>query len=167
MEALAQRSGVSTGALSQLERGQANPSLQTVQRLATALGLPVTQLLEAAPPADHLVVRADARPRLPAPGDVPAGEAAVRELLTPAGGRLQVIRTEVPPGASNEAGPYRHLGQECVVVLDGRLTVGVGGEVLELGPGDAITYDCTVPHWWANRTDRATVVLGAVTPLAF
>lgn len=167
VEALAMRSGVSTGALSQLERGHGNPSLQTLQRLAGALGLPVVRLLQGATPPDHLVVRADQRPRLPSTSDDPRDVEVLRDLLTPSGGRLQVIRSEVPPGFSNEGRFYRHLGQECVVVLSGCLRVNVGQEVADLSPGDAITYDCTVAHWWSNPWEETTVVLGAVTPLAF
>ncbi|WP_370524076.1 helix-turn-helix domain-containing protein [Cellulomonas sp. APG4] len=167
VEALAQRSGVSTGALSQLERGQGNPSLLTLQRLATALGVPLARLLQGSTPPDHLVVRAGERPRLPAANGDPEGIDVVRELLTPSGGRMQVIRSELPPGFSNEGRSYRHLGEECVVVQQGRLTVGVGDEVVELDEGDAITYDCTVAHWWANRGSGTVVVLGSVTPLAF
>lgn len=167
VEALASRAGVSTGALSQLERGQGNPSLQTLQRLATALSIPLVQLLQGAAGPEHHVVRAGHGPRLPAPSDDTRDSQVLRELLTPSSGRLQVIRSEVPPGFSNEGHSYRHLGQECVVVLTGRLTVSIGQEVVELSEGDTVTYDCTAAHWWANPGTETTVVLGAVTPLAF
>jgi transcriptional regulator with XRE-family HTH domain len=167
VEALASRAGVSTGALSQLERGQGNPSLQTLQRLATALSIPLVQLLQGAAEPEHYVVRAGHGPRLPAPSDDTRDSQVLRELLTPSGGRLQVIRSEVPPGFSNEGRSYRHLGQECVVVLSGRLRVSIGQEIVELSQGDTITYDCTSAHWWANPGTETTVVLGAVTPLAF
>ncbi len=167
VEALASRAGVSTGALSQLERGQGNPSLQTLQRLASALSLPLVQLLQGAAEHEHHVVRAGHGPRLPAPSDDTREPQVLRELLTPSGGRLQVIRSEVPPGFSNEGRSYRHLGQECVVVLSGRLRVSIGQEVVDLSQGDTITYDYTAAHWWANPGTETTVVLGAVTPLAF
>ncbi|WP_079131827.1 helix-turn-helix domain-containing protein [Streptomyces nanshensis] len=167
VEALASRAGVSTGALSQLERGQGNPSLQTLQRLASALSIPLVQLLQGAPEPEHFVVRAGHGPRLPASSDDDRDSQVMRELLTPSGGRLQVIRSEVPPGFSNEGRSYRHLGQECVVVLSGRLRVCIGQEVVDLERGDTVTYDCTVAHWWSNPGSETTVVLGAVTPLAF
>lgn len=167
VEALASRAGVSTGALSQLERGRGNPSLLTLQRLADALSIPLVQLLQGGAEPEHHVVRAGQRPRLPASGDDTRESQVLRELLTPSGGRLQVIRSEVPPGFSNEGRSYRHLGQECVFVLSGRLRVGVGQEIVDLAEGDTITYDCTTAHWWSNPDTETTVVLGAVTPLAF
>jgi transcriptional regulator with XRE-family HTH domain len=45
LEALATRSGVSTGLLSQIERRIGNPSFQTLLRLAHALDIPVAKLL--------------------------------------------------------------------------------------------------------------------------
>ncbi|HMO10888.1 MAG TPA: XRE family transcriptional regulator [Actinotalea sp.] len=166
VEQLAARSGVSTGALSQIERGMGNPALGTLLRLATALGIPVAQLLDGSVAADHLLVRASERPQLVGdPGH--DGAAVVRQLLSPTGGRLQMIRSEVPPHFSNEGRAYRHLGQECVVVLSGSLVVQVGETRVGLGEGDALTYDTSVPHWWANPADEPAVVLGAVTPLAF
>lgn len=167
VEAFAHRAGVSVGAVSQLERGQGNPSLSTLERLAAALGVPVSRLLQDTTRRDFLVVRGDGRPRLPSSDADPYDEEVVRELLSPAGGRLQVIRSELPPGFTNEGRAYRHLGEECVVVLDGTLDVGVGAAVTRLDVGDAITYDCTVPHWWANHGDETAVVLGAVTPFAY
>ena len=57
---LAQTAGVSLGFVSQLERGIGNPSLATISKLAAALGLTVSQLLEEQA-SDFAVVRADAR----------------------------------------------------------------------------------------------------------
>src|ERR1700735_253953 len=45
LDALAARSGVSAGLLSQIERGIGNPSFQTLLRVAHALDIPVAALL--------------------------------------------------------------------------------------------------------------------------
>ncbi|WP_341358863.1 XRE family transcriptional regulator [Georgenia sp. M64] len=164
VEQLAARSGVSAGSVSQLERGQGNPSLSTLTRLADAFGVTVVTLLQDAEHRGEPVVRADHRTLLatldPEPG-------FVRELLTPdLRLPLQVIRTVMPPRYSNEGRPFRHLGTECAHVLEGRLDVVLDGVRHELGAGDTITYDCSRSHWWANPGDEPCVVLGAVTPVA-
>ncbi|WP_265521505.1 helix-turn-helix domain-containing protein [Oerskovia flava] len=168
VEQLADRSGVSLGLVSQLERGQGNPSFQTLTRLADGLGMPLVALLQGAQERVDPVVRASARTRMPdldPSDDDPPG--MVRELLTPhLHLPLQVIRTEMPPGFTNESRPFRHLGLECVHVLSGALLVTLGADRHELGPGDSITYECTQAHWWANLADGPTVVLGSVTPYA-
>ncbi|RKQ84506.1 transcriptional regulator with XRE-family HTH domain [Mycolicibacterium mucogenicum 261Sha1.1M5] len=165
LNALSQRSGVSFGLISQLERGLGNPSFLALKRLAEALGIPISRFLEGGADRDDLVVRADERTLLPVLESEPESQLVVRELLTP--GRrssLQVIRSTLPPGFTNEGKAFRHLGTECVVVESGTLTVVHGERRVELEPGDAMTYPCSVPHWWANMTTEPCVVLGAVTP---
>jgi transcriptional regulator with XRE-family HTH domain len=44
---LAQRAGLAQPAISLIEAGQANPTVQTIQQLANALGCPLAELLKA------------------------------------------------------------------------------------------------------------------------
>jgi transcriptional regulator with XRE-family HTH domain len=165
VQSLADSAGVSFGLVSELERGLGNPSLQSMRRIASALGLSVTQLLES-PTEAVTLVPADRRHTLAAPTDAGGSPQAVRELLTPRGeSAIQLIRSTLPPGFTNERRPFRHIGTECVTVEKGALVVVHGGVRLELGVGDTVTYVCSAPHWWANGHDAETVVLGAVTPL--
>lgn len=164
VQALSERAGVSFGLVSQLERGLGNPSLQSLQRLAAALGMPVGYLLDE-PAAALAVVAKDTRHVMPADPGAPVEQRAVRELLTPRGeSMLQLIRSTLPPGFSNEASPFRHIGTETVTVESGALIVAQGGRRVELAEGDTVTYGCSEAHWWANAADGVTVVLGAVTP---
>lgn len=165
VQQLAEAAGISTGSLSQIERGKGNPSFRTLQKIATALGLRIGDLVEASTGAAHgpMVVRREDRARLQLGFD-----GLVYELLTPnLRGSLEMLQTRIPPGFSNQDNPFGHQGEECVLVMDGDLVVGVGSEVHELSSGDAITYDPSVPHWWANQTDNEATVVGAVTPPSF
>jgi transcriptional regulator with XRE-family HTH domain len=68
-QALAQRSGVARGTLAQLERGEANPTVETLYAIANTLGVPLAELL--ASPADEpgvRVVRAGSGPSVPGGG---------------------------------------------------------------------------------------------------
>jgi len=162
---LSERAKVSFGLISELERGMGNPSIQSLHRLAQALRVPLPKLLTEAT-GDTMVVRAGERSILAPSGDQGAQREVRRELLTPRGqSELQLIRSTLPPGFSNEAMPFRHLGTEAVVVESGVLVVEHGQRRVTLHEGDSITYGCSTPHWWANTTENVTVVLGAVTPL--
>ena len=164
VQSLSEKAGVSFGLVSQLERGLGNPSLQSLQRLAGALGIPVAQLLDE-PAVPLAVVTRAKRHIMPAPADAPAHQRAERELLTPRGeSMLQLIRSTLPPGFTNEASPFRHIGTETVTVESGVLIVCQADRRVELHAGDTVTYGCSAPHWWANGHDGETVVLGAVTP---
>lgn len=162
VEALAAASGVSTGSISQLERGRGNPSVLTLRRLAEALGLPLL-LFTQGPASSGMVVRANARKRLALPDSE-----LVYELLSPnLRGKLEMLRTTVPPGFTNQEKPFVHPGEECVHLLSGTLQVTVGSQQFSLDAGDAITYDPSVPHWWVNSGDEPAVMIGVVTPPSF
>lgn len=164
VHALSEKAGVSFGLVSQLERGLGNPSLQSIQRLANALGIPAGQLLDE-PAGELAVVPAGQGHRMPPIADIPADQQSVRELLTPRGeSMLQLIRSTLPPGFSNEQRPFRHIGTETVTVERGVLVVAQGERRVVLHAGDTVTYGCSEAHWWANGHDETTVVLGAVTP---
>jgi quercetin dioxygenase-like cupin family protein len=48
----------------------------------------------------------------------------------------------------------RHSGREYGYVLSGRLHVTIGFETHELGPGDSISFDSTMPHRLFNSDDE-------------
>jgi DNA-binding XRE family transcriptional regulator/quercetin dioxygenase-like cupin family protein len=60
--------------------------------------------------------------------------------------------TYAPGGSSSGAGVLmRHSGTEYGHVLSGRLTLTLGFETTELGPGDSVSFDCSTPHAYANH----------------
>lgn len=165
LEQVAERSGMSVGALSQLERGMGNPSLGTVGRVAHTLGIPVPSLLSSAPERSPVVRRGDRRPvsMHPEPG---SGDVEGRfELMTPGPNhQLEVLWVEVPAGVSTEMTPYSHGGEEVGVVLEGVHEVHIGGVVHVLEAGDSITYASDIPHWYRNPGPATVRAIWIITP---
>jgi transcriptional regulator with XRE-family HTH domain len=163
---LSQASGISTGLLSQMERGLGNPSFNTLVQVAHALGVPVASLFRSND-AGSPVVRQNERRRI----DIHAGgadEPTVTELLTPAlTGALVVLMVEVPPGYSSEERPFSHEGEEFGLILEGHHEVHVGDDIYTLGPGDAITYSSRIPHWYHNPGDEHVRSIWVITPPTF
>jgi transcriptional regulator with XRE-family HTH domain len=172
LEQLAARSGVSTGALSQLERGVGNPSLGTLIQVAHALGTTVPMLLDIASATSPLVRREERRRITLHDGDQEGAtyhdgdqEGATYELLTPDLGRLlEVIWVETEPGNTTEGTPYVHAGQEVGVVIEGVSEVHVGDETHLLRAGDAISYLSTTPHWFRNPSSKRNKIIQVITP---
>jgi transcriptional regulator with XRE-family HTH domain len=164
---LATAAGVSSGLISEVERGQGNPSFRTLYRISNALGLRVGDLLSGDGRSQQTtarVVRRNQRKLLQ------LGENSLQwQLLTPnLQGKLEVLKTAIPPGFSNEEAPFRHEGEECVYLLAGPgLDVTVEDTLFHLEEGDAITYDSARTHWWSNPTETNAVVIGVVTPPSF
>ena len=87
------------------------------------------------------------------------------ERLTP-GADDRVDFLEViyePSGHSTDARrPLRHDGQEYGLIISGSLQASVGFETFELGPGDSIAFDSSLPHQYWNTTDANTNAIWVV-----
>lgn len=164
LEQLASQASVSAGLLSQVERGQGNPSFNTLVQVAHALGIPVARLM-AGEQLSSPVVRREERRRLNLGGK---DSLVLAELLTSRlDSALEVIRIVAEPGYSSEDTPFVHDGEEFGIVLEGTHAVNVGGTHYVLRTGDSISYSSTIPHWYENPGDVASVSLWVVTPPSF
>ena len=164
LDGLSKRSGVSVGLLSQIERGNGNPSFNTLADIAHALEVPIGRLLHQSD-LQSPVVRAGERRTL----DLhEAGSDATHQLLTPSlRGPLEALWIEVPPGHDTSGTPFVHEGQEFGLVLQGTHEVTVGGQVYVLEAGDSITFESTLPHSYRNIGDEQVIAVWVVTPPTF
>ena len=158
---LARRAKVSTGLVSQLERGLGNPSMETVANLARALKVPIGSFFAGAA-VEGNVVRRDERKRLAL-----GNGSLVYEMLVPdLSGRLSMLSIELPPHFTNEHAPFQHLGEEALVVLTGIVDIYVDGSHIQLREGDSIRIDAALPHWYTTGTEPVRVI-SAMTPPSF
>jgi transcriptional regulator with XRE-family HTH domain len=161
---LSQASGLSTGSVSEIERGRANPSFSTLVQLAHALGIPIGRLFHVNDQYRSPVVRKDERRRLDGHG-VGIEDGGHYELLTPdLNGALEATWVETPPGYDTSATPYRHNGEEFGIVLSGSKDVYLDGVRHHLEPGDSIRYASTIPHWYINSGEETCTAVWVITP---
>lgn len=168
---LARRVGVSASLISQVELGKASPSVGTLYAIVNELGLSLDELLlgpsaRRQRPASRDDGGAQAAPEATAQDNGAAGtvdpvvrsgggkaiqlDSGVRwERLTPQTPQdvdfLSVVY-EVGSASCPADSLMRHSGNEYGHVLKGRLGVTVGFENYELGPGDSISFESTMPH---------------------
>jgi transcriptional regulator with XRE-family HTH domain len=162
LAALAASAELSPGLLSEIERGQGNPSFATLIKLAHALGVPVGRFFVSQRPEGALL-RKGRHPRL-----LLSEEDLVYELLTPhMNGLFGMIKAQVAAGWSNRDVPFQHEGEECIYILHGELVITVGDECHTVSEGDSLTYDPSLPHWYENRTAHDAILVGAMSPPSF
>ena len=148
---VSEASGLNLGYLSQIENGKAVPSLDALVAIAAAVKVPPAWLLLDSAPSPR-VVRSAERPRVFTLADSEATEVD--------GGTsrdLGIIEAAVPPGGST--GVHAHTGDEHHLVLAGRWRMSQGEHVIELGPGDYLAWDPTVPHDVENIGDEPGRIL--------
>ena len=134
---VAERSGLNVGYLSQIENDKATPSLGVLGQIADALDVsPAWFLMDDVPPPS--VVRAGDRP-----------------VTTADGGRIEHVdgRTsrdvsilEVTGAPGSRVGAHAHPGDEHHIVLRGRMRLIQGEHTVDVGPGDYVRWDGSVPH---------------------
>ena len=158
LEQLGRQVGLSASYLSQIERGALTPSLPKLSAIARTLSLDVRDFFEEEG-APACVVRSRQGGVLRDTGTV------VVELLSadPPGKSILPYRVVCQPGTSCER-PSTYPGEECAFVLEGQLTITVGGERFVLHPGDSIHYQRHQVHSWCNEGDDECVVIWAAAP---
>lgn len=162
LTALADEAGLSTGLISQVERGLSDPSLETLRRIARVLDVPIFSLFQQDADATVAVVRKNRRMRVSSPEhDI------VYSRVSPGRGRLEVLHGRLGPRKTSAAEPWSHPSEECVLVLSGALIVEVAGTDYELAEGDSCYLDSTLPHRYRNPYPRIAEFLVTVTPPSY
>ncbi|HET6422830.1 MAG TPA: XRE family transcriptional regulator [Planctomycetaceae bacterium] len=158
LEQLAATSGVSRSMLSQIERGEANPTLAVTCKIAQAFGMSLAEFVDVpgAGVAIH-VVRSDDRAAL-----YRSDENCEIRTLSPLHLEKDVefYQVRLKPGGALTSAPHFQGTREFLTVEQGKIRVTSGTERSELNRGDSASYRADVPHVLENlgKSD-ATVFL--------
>lgn len=158
MRALARRSGLSANALSMIERGLTSPSVSTLNKLATALEIPITAFFRHEPPRNKVVFRKSAD-RVRAPFFRGMWESLGGEAFV---GRIEAFMLTLQKGASSGQNAMLHTGHELVYCMKGQLDYEVDNEHFTLEAGDSLIFAARLMHNWRNSGDvpvNAIIVL--------
>lgn len=144
--------GLSKGFISNVENNNTSPSIQTLQTISSFLRVPLPYLL--LEKEQHMrVVRKSER-------SFSTHNNLKIEHVTSKGG-LRMMLVEFPPGASmGEANA--HEGEECHLVLEGKVLAEQGEDSMILEEGDSFSWNASVPHFVKNIGDEKAVVLISV-----
>ncbi|MBM6616298.1 helix-turn-helix domain-containing protein [Bacillus suaedaesalsae] len=144
--------GLSKGFISNVENNNTSPSISTLQTIATFLDVPLPYLL--LEKNQHMnVVRKEERTTTTFNG-------LTIEHLTSRGG-LRTMIVEVPPGGSIGK-PHAHEGEECHLVIQGKILAEQGEDSFLLEEGDSFSWNASVPHYVKNISDEKAIVLISV-----
>ncbi|MER6915867.1 XRE family transcriptional regulator [Streptomyces sp. NPDC000594] len=160
LDALAARAGVSRGMIIQIEQARTNPSVGTTVKLADALGVSLTTLL------DH--------EEGPAVRIVPP-DTAVRMWTTSTGshsrlligaerpGPLELWEWRLMPGDHSESDAHPDGTVELIHVTEGELTLVVDGESYPVPAGSSAAFDADRPHGYRNGGASAVAMTMTVS----
>ena len=160
LDALAASSGVSRSMLSQIERGQANPTIATVWNLTRALGVELADFV------GGKRVEKRGRIEITAASFVPeirtADGQCVMRILSPAdtAGQTELYLLTIEPSGALVSDPHARGSSEHLTVLSGELTVSSGDTTATVMMGGIARYPGDVAHAISNHTaHRAEALL--------
>lgn len=149
---MCEATGLSKGFISNVENNNTSPSINTLQTIASFLGVPLPYLL--LEKDQHMkVVKKDSR-------TYTSHNNLKIEHIGSQGG-LRMMIAEFPPGASIGQ-PNVHEGMESHLVLEGKVLAEQGEDSYIIEEGDSFSWNACVPHYVKNIGDEKAVVLIAV-----
>lgn len=164
---LAERTGLSVGHLSQVERTLSTPTIRQLQDISRAMGVHIGWFFRAAEPAPErdggIVVRSARRPT------IDYGTLGVTDyLLVPDLDRsLELLLCVLEPGAGSGPEAYTHEGEEAGLLLSGSLELWVDEGRYRLEEGDSFAFASSRPHRYRNPGPGTARVVWAITPPSF
>ena len=165
---VAARANFTSSLLSQIENNKANPSINSLMAIAKALNVPIGSFFddEKLDPNFDPVVRADKRKVLKTQSGV------TFYLLTPEmkNHSIEFIYNVYEKGGSTggDIGEmYTHAGEECGLVLEGRLEVASEDNTYILEAGDSIVLDSSKPHKLTNIHNGQTIAVWVDSPASW
>jgi transcriptional regulator with XRE-family HTH domain len=162
LQSLSAAIGRSVGWLSQIERGQATPSVRDLDLLAEQLGISISFFFRSSGRDEGeqglIQRRAD---RVPI-GSMESGLS--EELLSPRlGGSFEMIRSAFASGASSEGSVSARGAEHGGVLLEGTLLLAIGDREFRLSPGDSFQF-AGQPYAWRNDGPVPAVVVWVIAP---
>jgi transcriptional regulator with XRE-family HTH domain len=162
MRALARLSGLSTNALSMIERGKTSPSVSTLYKLSEALEVPITAFFRTEPPRQAIVFRKSYnRSRVEFQRGLWEGLGGESFV-----GRVEPFMLTLEGGATSGPHGLVHSGHEFVICLQGLLEYEVEEQRFTLQPGDSLLFASKLHHRWRNPGKTVANVLFVLSGFA-
>lgn len=146
---LSELSGVSKVMLSQIEKGESNPTINTIWKIAIGLNVPYTRLIDS-PMNDAVVIRkSDCKKQ----SENKNSFVSYCYYTTDPNRSFELFKVELQPYCKHSSDGHNTKTQEYIFVIRGELTIQLTTEEYVLQEGDSIQFDCSLPHTFINNLD--------------
>ena len=146
---LSKISGISKAMLSDIEKGDSNPTINTIWKIANGLKVPYTKLMEN--------VEKEATVGPATQPTVQTGETEHYRIYcyftnTPVR-NFELFYVELDAHSSNATVGHSEKAQEYIYVIQGELVLHTEMGNYTLNSGDALVFDSSVKHTYINEQD--------------
>ena len=157
---LSERSGLSIGYLSLVERNQTSLTLASLESIANALSVSPGVFLNVPQPSESYIVRKEERRAFKMDGEERATFYSL-DVSSPENDLHlgPMIKVLLPGETRDEVALYTHKNEEFGYVMEGILTLFINDKEYQLYPGDIFHFHSTIPHALANFTNKLVSIL--------
>ena len=156
---IAEEANVTISLLSQIENNKANPSINSLMAIAKALHVSISFFFDNHEIATSPVVKSYKR------RPIETQKGVTFYLLSPTRKDLSIeFKYNVYEKGATSGHFHTHQGEECGIVIEGRLEVIYDGNTYTLEAGDSIYLDSTIPHTMKNVYDGRTIAIWVDSP---
>lgn len=162
LDYVAKLSGVSKSMLGQIERGEVNPTVSTIWKIANGLKISFTQLMSR-PEADiEQIDISEIQPLIEDHGKLRNYPIFPFDSTR----RFEMYYLELDEGGQMAAEAHPLGTQEFIIVYSGEITIKVNNEEIFLTTGKAIRFKADVPHTYYNTgLSKCTLCMVIYYPL--
>ncbi len=165
LKELSEKTNLSIGFLSQLERGLTTVAIDSLTKIAKELDVSLTYFFQAPKKNKKIVLRSYEKEILQVENNRFIKYNLSNDLEDKS--FLPRLIEILPTDSKENIISYQHKGEEFVYVLEGILTLFINDDEKELYPGDSAHYDSSINHNWANYTSKPVKLLTVHTPNMF
>jgi transcriptional regulator with XRE-family HTH domain len=159
---LAQKVKCTPAYICQLESGKADPSISTLKKISTALGITIIDFFRT-DYAEKVILKKKDREIF----KFPKSKTTVETLIPNPGNKKMDARIAfIGPGGGSR-GTYHHEGEEFGYVIQGELELRYAGETFVLSAGDSFYLKSHIEHEYLNKKDEEVIVLWVNHPPSF
>jgi quercetin dioxygenase-like cupin family protein len=160
LQQVAEGAGCTAAYISQIEHDKVSPSIASLKKIAQVFGVRIVDFFLDERTDGDLVFAPQDWPVVSMPG----WSAHIRQMVPSIATKImQPFMTEIAPGGGCPES-YSHQGEEFGLVLEGELTLQVGGEEHRVPAGHSFYHSSLQPHAWVNNGQKPCRVIWVVTP---
>jgi len=165
LQDMAERTGLSTAVLSQIENHLISPPLGTLIRLTRALDLRPGHFFDQHLDRPFTIVRKEERrpvSRFASKRGIQYGYSYESLGHDMKDRHMEPFLVTLEPATLASPKPASHDGEEFLFVLEGEMEVTLGEHSDVLQPGDAIYYDSNIPHLVQCKGEEKALILAVI-----
>lgn len=154
---LSELCGVSKVMLGQIERGESNPTINTIWKIASGLKIPYTTLIDEPVKADILIKKEDCAEQ----ESLDNKYRVYCYFKSDTNRNFELFTVELDGKSSYESNAHGEKTQEYIIVYSGQLSLTVDNTNYVLNIGDSIVFDSSKPHSYVNLNEnmiRMTII---------